>query len=104
MIRQERDTGCPTPQWWPCRQHQGRGDALRDALYLRRASNDPGPDGRLLQGLAAAGRANPQDKAVVLGPKDRMSGMLDALDLPHLAHVLAGTLPESTCDRRSHLA
>lgn len=29
---------------------------------------------------------------MVLGPKDRMSGMLDALDLPHLARVLAGTL------------
>jgi hypothetical protein len=108
MIRQERDTGCPTPRWWPCRQHRGRGGALRDALYLGRASNDPGPDGRLLQGFGGGWSSlTRRTRPWCWG---RRTGCLECwtrvtcLILPMRSLVLWPQGPESTCDRRSHLA
>jgi hypothetical protein len=59
-------------------RHAGRTEdeaALRDAWYLRRVGDDPGPAGRLLQAWRRLAERDPLDKAIrlVLRPKDWMS-------------------------------
>src|SRR5215469_9345699 len=68
-------------------RHAGRSEdeaALRDAWYLRRAGDDPGPAGRLLQAWRRLAERDPLDKAVrlVLRPKDWMADLTNALDVP----------------------
>ena len=58
-------------------RHAGRTEdeaALRDAWYLRRAGDDPGPAGRLLQAWRRLAERDPLEKAIrlVLRPKDWM--------------------------------
>jgi hypothetical protein len=68
-------------------RHAGRTEdeaALRDAWYLRRAGDDPGPAGRLLQAWRGLAERDPLDKAIrlVLRPKDWMGvDLIHALDL-----------------------
>jgi hypothetical protein len=68
-------------------RHAGRSEdeaALRDAWYLRRAGDDPGPAGRLLQAWRRLVERDPLDKAIrlALRPKDWMVDLTNALDLP----------------------
>jgi Protein of unknown function (DUF1403) len=68
-------------------RHAGRTEdeaALRDAFYLRRAGDDPGPAGRLLQAWRRLAERDPLDKAIrlVLRPKDWMVDVTNALDVP----------------------
>jgi Protein of unknown function (DUF1403) len=67
-------------------RHAGRTEdeaALRDAWYLRRAGDDPGPAGRLLQAWRRLAERDPLDKAIrlALRPKDWMVDLTNALDL-----------------------
>jgi Protein of unknown function (DUF1403) len=67
-------------------RHAGRTEdeaALRDAWYLRRAGDDPGPAGRLLQAWRRLAERDPLDKAIrlVLRPRDWMLDLTHALDL-----------------------
>jgi hypothetical protein len=57
--------------------------ALRDAWYLRRTGDDPGPAGRLLHAWRRLAERDPLDKAIrlVLRPKDWMVDLTNALDL-----------------------
>jgi hypothetical protein len=57
--------------------------ALRDAWYLRRAGDDPGPAGRLLQAWRRLAERGPLDQAIrlALPPKDWMGDLTVALDL-----------------------
>jgi len=57
---------------------------LRDARYLRRAGDDPGPAGRLLQAWRRLAERNPLDKAVrlELRSKEWMIDLTNALDVP----------------------
>src|SRR5262245_61490397 len=68
-------------------RHAGRTEdeaALRDAWYLRRPGDDPGPAGRLLQAWRQLAEHDPLDKAIrlVLPPKDWMADLINALDVP----------------------
>jgi Protein of unknown function (DUF1403) len=68
-------------------RHAGRTEdeaALRDAWYLRRAGDDPGPAGRLLQAWRRLAERDPLEKAIrlALRPKDWMLDLTNALDLP----------------------
>ena len=68
-------------------RHAGRSEdeaALRDAWYLRRAGDDPGPAGRLLQAWRRLAERDPLDKAVrlMLRPKDWMVDLTNVLDVP----------------------
>jgi Protein of unknown function (DUF1403) len=68
-------------------RHAGRTEdeaALRDAWYLRRAGDDPGPAGRLLQAWRRLAERDPLDLAIrlVLRPKDWMVDVINALDVP----------------------
>jgi Protein of unknown function (DUF1403) len=67
-------------------RHAGRTEdeaALRDAWYLRRAGDDPGPAGRLLQAWRRLAERDPLDQAIrwALPPKDWMADLTHALDL-----------------------
>jgi uncharacterized protein DUF1403 len=55
-----------------------------DAWHLRRAGDDPGPAGRLLQAWRRLAERDALDKAIrlVLQPKDWMVDLTNALDLP----------------------
>jgi Protein of unknown function (DUF1403) len=68
-------------------RHAGRSEdeaALRDVWYLRRAGDDPGPAGRLLQAWRRLAERNPLDKAVrlALRSKEWMIDLTNALDVP----------------------
>jgi hypothetical protein len=67
-------------------RHAGRTEdeaALRDAWYLRRAGDDPGPAGRVLQAWRRLAERDPLDQAIrlALPPKDWMVDLAHALDL-----------------------
>jgi Protein of unknown function (DUF1403) len=74
-------------------RHLGRTEdeaALRDAFYLRRAGDDPGPAGRLLQAWRRLGERDPMEKTIrlALRPRDDLFvGLLDELEL-HLDYAL----------------
>jgi hypothetical protein len=57
--------------------------ALRDAWYLRRPGDDPGPAGRVLQAWRRLAERDPLDKAIrlVLRPKDWMLDLTNMLDV-----------------------
>jgi hypothetical protein len=79
-VRRRRSPGCQLSRW----NSDHAEAALRDAWYLRRAGDDPGPAGRLLQVWRRLGERDPLDKAIrlALRPKEWMIDLTNALDVP----------------------